>query len=346
MSESPKTETIETTAVAVPAHALTELTAGDIVERLDKIKAVQKRAMDKGIDYGTIPGTAKDGKERPTLLKAGAEKLCVLFRLDPQFQTVKREHPDGHVTIESTCVVYHQVSGQRLGSATAECSSREAKYAWRQGQRLCPKCGKPSILKSKFPNRQTGEIGWYCNKKAGGEGCGDFSINDPAIVSQAVGRIQNPDLPDTFPTVRRMAEKRALVAATRLVTGASAIFDEEMPEREKDEDDETPPEPEKHARVIAPDGDAPATKEDMDLLLSMAVEVLGEGHAGSWIRDQLNKRWGIKKGVTKKGEMKVRHIEELKETLGEKLAHMPEPEPPKTEGVDSDLYDAEGDVKF
>lgn len=336
-SESPKTETIETTAVpaTVPAYAVTELTVGDITNRLKKIEAVQREAMKPKIDYGVIPGTGT----KPTLLKAGAEKLCVLFRLDPQFETKRIEHEDGHVTVVSTCVIYHQMSGQRLGSATAECSSREAKYAYRKASRVCPSCGKDAIIKGKAEYGG----GWVCFKKK--DGCGaKFADNAPEIVTQPTGRAANEDLPDTFPTVRRMAEKRALVAATRLVTGASAIFDEEMPEREKDEDEEPPPEPEKHARVIAPDGDAPATKGDMDLLLSMATEVLGEGHAGKWIRDQLEKRWGIKKGVTKKGEMKVRHIEELKVTLGDMLAHVPEP--PKTEGADSDLYDAEGDVKF
>jgi hypothetical protein len=40
--------------------------------------------MQQGIDYGTIPGTNK-----PTLLKPGAEKLCRLFNLRPNFNLIQ-----------------------------------------------------------------------------------------------------------------------------------------------------------------------------------------------------------------------------------------------------------------
>ncbi len=41
--------------------------------------AFVKAQMRKDIDYGIIPGTKK-----PSLLKAGAEKLCRLFNLRPE----------------------------------------------------------------------------------------------------------------------------------------------------------------------------------------------------------------------------------------------------------------------
>ena len=40
--------------------------------------------MVKNVDYGTIPGTKK-----PTLLKAGAEKLCRLFSLRPSYELIQ-----------------------------------------------------------------------------------------------------------------------------------------------------------------------------------------------------------------------------------------------------------------
>ena len=222
---------------AVPALQ-TELSAGDIKARLDKITEVQREAMTPGVDFGTIPGTSgPDGKSRPTLLKPGAEKLCVLFRLDLQFtgpgntETYHAPNAKGieHLTVMRYCTVFSQVSGERLGGASAMCSSRESKYRWRKAARECPTCGKGPVLRSKFADRETGDLGWYCFQKKGGCGA-NFESGDKRITSQTEGRQENEDVADQFNTIIRMAEKRAMTAAVRLVTGASAIFDEEMPD--------------------------------------------------------------------------------------------------------------------
>ena len=42
--------------------------------------------MQKDIDYGIIPGTKKPTFKKPTLLKAGSEKLCRLFNLRPHLE--------------------------------------------------------------------------------------------------------------------------------------------------------------------------------------------------------------------------------------------------------------------
>jgi hypothetical protein len=191
--------------------------------------------MVEGTDYGKIPGTNK-----PTLLKPGAEKLGVMFRLDPQFQTTETYHPDGHLTVKTYCTIHHAPTGQRLGGSSAICSTREGKYAWRKADRVCPSCGKPAIIKGKAEYGG----GWLCWKKK--DGCGlQYAEDDAAITGQPVGRVPNPDVADCFNTVLRIAEKRAFVAAMRLVTGASAIFDEEAPAHEPHHDDHhetaTPP---------------------------------------------------------------------------------------------------------
>lgn len=218
------TEVIDTRALAPQAVQPLELSTSDILNRLNKIQEVQRQAMKEGIDYGRIPGTGS----KPTLLKAGAEKLCVLFRLDAQCQT-ERIFDGPHLTATCVCTVYHQVTGERLGSATAMCSSKESKYAYRKAARVCPNCGKDAIIKG----RDEYGGGWLCFKKK--DGCGaKFPDLDPAIVDQPTGRVANEDVADSFPTVLRIAEKRALVAAVRLVTGASAIFDEDIADHDVD----------------------------------------------------------------------------------------------------------------
>ena len=194
-----------------------ELSVEEVVARIHKVHQAMEKAMVQDHHYGVIPGTKK-----PTLLKPGAELLNVMFRLDPQYATDTLRDGD-HITITSTCTLWHIPTGQRVGSGQGSCSTRESKYAWRESQRLCPECGKPAIVKGK--DEYGG--GWLCFKKK--EGCGaKFKAGDAVIEAQQTGRVPNPDLPDTYNTVLKMANKRSLVAAVLNVTAASDIFTQDL----------------------------------------------------------------------------------------------------------------------
>lgn len=202
-----------------------QVQATELVERLDVIKQAQAKAMKVGVDYGVIPGTGN----KPTLLKPGAEKLSVLFQLDVQLVNEKDWGPDDHLTVSSKATVFHAPTGARLGFGEGLCTTREKKYGKRKQDRTCPDCGEETIKKSKFPPRWNpdAEPGWYCFSKLGG--CGkEFAAMDPAIVEQPVGEVDNPDLPDLWNTVVKMAEKRARVDAVLAVTGASALFTQDV----------------------------------------------------------------------------------------------------------------------
>jgi hypothetical protein len=115
-----------------PLAARHELSVTDVLAQAEKVHQLLTRAMEEGVHFGTIPGTPK-----PTLFKAGAEKLCLLFRMDPQYEST--EHYDGdHLTVKSKCVLWHVPTGQRLGSGEGLCTTREAKYAYRkkEGRRV------------------------------------------------------------------------------------------------------------------------------------------------------------------------------------------------------------------
>lgn len=218
------------TQLAVIEHTgeLAELSVDDVLARLNKVQELMRRAMEVGTDFGVIPGTSS----KPTLLKPGAEKLCLLFQLSPEYNTIKTFHDDGHLTVESTCRILSH--GIFRGEASAMCSTREVKYAYRKGERVCPRCGKPAIIKGKA---EFGG-GWICWAKK--DGCNaKFADTDAAITSQSVARVANADIADSFNTVLRLAEKRAFIAAVRLVTGSSSLFDEEIPgQTERHEEDE------------------------------------------------------------------------------------------------------------
>lgn len=245
-----------TTELTVPVAHLPDTAASVdyVAKRLEMIGDLMRRTMQLGVDYGVVPGT----NNKPTLLKPGAEKLCVMFHLAERFDTEKTWLAGDHLMVESKCRI-HDMQDRFLGEASAVCSTRESKYAWRRAERQCPQCGKAAVFKSK----KDGE-GWYCWRKK--DGCGaTFAPSDPAIVGQVVGRVPNPDLPDSYNTVVRIAEKRALIGAVRMVTGASSLFDEERTDAEDDGEvrDEPPQkaEPPKQSTLA---GKAPSVAAEYD----------------------------------------------------------------------------------
>jgi len=193
------------------------LPASSIRAQVDLIQQVMKEVMIKDTHYGIIPGTQK-----PSLFKPGAEKLCLTFRLDPQYESTERFVGE-HCFVKSRCTLYHQTTGRRLGSGEGSCSTKESKYAYRKGQRLCPLCSKEAIIKGK---EQYGG-GWLCWKKK--EGCGaQWPDGAKEIEDQNTERIPNEDLADQYNTVLKMANKRSLIAAVLNVTGASDIFTQDV----------------------------------------------------------------------------------------------------------------------
>jgi hypothetical protein len=197
--------------------AAPQVTARELAERLEVIREATRIAMKQDTDYGVVPGT-----DKPGLFKPGAEKLAVLFQLDVQPVNELIWGPGEHLTVISRATVYHAPNGIRLGYGEGICSSREKKYAKRRAELICPGCGAANIRKS----RQEGE-GYYCWRKTGGCGA-TFAEGDQRIAAQSAGEIENPDLPDTWNTIDKMAKKRAYVDAVLSVTGASEIFTQDI----------------------------------------------------------------------------------------------------------------------
>lgn len=186
--------------------------------------------MKPGVDFGMIPGTNKN-----TLLKAGAEKATSFFGLSPRFRdavvvedfTGKDHDGEPFFFYRRTCELWR--GNHIVASVDGSCNSFEKKYRYRGGERVCPECGKATIKKSKFPPKSDPQAspGFYCYSKIGG--CGmEFSANDPAITNQELGQVKNPDVADLANTILKMADKRALVAATLIATGLSEYFTQDV----------------------------------------------------------------------------------------------------------------------
>jgi hypothetical protein len=200
------------------AEITAQATAGELVKRLELIEEAMRTAMKQGVDYGVVPGT-----EKPGLFKPGAEKLAVLFKLDVQPRNELIWGPGEHLTVISRVTVFHAPTGTRLGYGEGICSSRERNRAYRKQERTCPSCEQPAVIKGK---EEYGG-GYVCWHKKGGCGA-KFPDGDQRIESQEVGEIENPDLPDQWNAVDKMSKKRGIVDAILSVTGASAIFTQDI----------------------------------------------------------------------------------------------------------------------
>ncbi len=172
--------------------------------------------MKEGFHFSKSIGTTQLAK--PMLLQEGARNICSLFKLT--FSTpeiIETELPDDHYRVRAHVDIYNR-AGDRIASGDGICSTREVKYAYRKGERVCPNCSMPSVFKSK----KQGE-GFFCWAKK--DGCGaTFAEDDERITSQVIGRVENPDIADLRNTVLKMAVKRAKVGAVSDVPLVSEIF--------------------------------------------------------------------------------------------------------------------------
>jgi hypothetical protein len=186
--------TIEHLPVAHQAQSIAEIRG-----HVQLVQQVLKGVMKEKTHYDVIPGT-----DKPTLLKPGAELLCMAFRIAPQYRT---EDLSGHdeVRYRVVCEGVHQQSGITLGSGMGECSSSEEKYKWRRV--VCDEEFEEAPEDRKRIKFQRGKGGSvYKNKQV---------RTEPADVAN---------------TVLKMAAKRAQVAMTLNVTAASDMFSQDLDE--------------------------------------------------------------------------------------------------------------------
>ncbi|MRW88817.1 hypothetical protein GJ699_02330 [Duganella sp. FT80W] len=190
--ELPPREVAGLTAAEVHRYS-----AAEIRERVNLVQEVMRAVMKEGVHYGKIPGTPK-----PTLYKAGAEVLCVAFRIAPSYR-VDDLGEDGIARCRVTCVGTHQTTGIVLGEGVGECSSAEEKYKWRKA--ICTEefdVTPETMRRIKFAKGERGAI-----------------YKNPQVRTEAA---------DQANTVLKMASKRAHVAMTLTVTGASDMFSQDI----------------------------------------------------------------------------------------------------------------------
>jgi hypothetical protein len=237
------------------------MTIADAVNRYNAMVEIVQTVLKKDTDFGVIPGTGT----KPTLYKAGAEKLSTFFGLSKRFQAVGVVEDWSGAEHGGEPFFYYRYQCQLwrsdwlVAEAEGSCNSWEKKYRYRQGERLCPTCGKPTIIKGK----QEYGGGWLCFQRKGGCGA-KFGDKAPEIVGQDVGQVKNPDVADVVNTVQKMAQKRAFVAATLLAVNASDFFTQDIEDMQTIPGDwsEVPSEP-AHAKASNGNGNGHAGEPPM-----------------------------------------------------------------------------------
>lgn len=207
------------TRIEPAAEFMPLMTIDQATSRYQAIVKYVKTLLHEGTDFGKIPGTDKN-----VLLKPGAEKLCTLFGLTPSYDLMNCIE-DWLGATDGEPFFYYRYKctltrhGAFIADSEASANSHESKYRWRKGERLCPECGKPAIIKGKADYGG----GWLCWGKK--DGCGaKFFDGDEKIESQNVDRVPNPDIADQVNTLQKMSQKRALLSACLLAVNASEFF--------------------------------------------------------------------------------------------------------------------------
>lgn len=105
------------------------LTTQDIKNQVQQIQHLMKEIMQKDQHFGAIPGCGP----KPALLKPGAEKLCMMFRLSPDFDIEKTDLENGHREYQITTTLTHVGTDEVYGQGVGCCSTMEKKYRYRGG---------------------------------------------------------------------------------------------------------------------------------------------------------------------------------------------------------------------
>jgi hypothetical protein len=169
----------------------------EVTQHVIAVQEIMRALMKQGTHFGTIPGAG----DKPTLLKSGAELLCMTFRIADEYRIDDLSSGDV-IRYRVTCTGRHQTTGAELGSGMGECSTGEEKYRWRK-----------AVCKEEFDATPVDMRRIKFGKKSG--------------VHYTVEQVRT-DAADLANTVLKMACKRAKIGMVLNVTAASDMFSQDL----------------------------------------------------------------------------------------------------------------------
>jgi hypothetical protein len=202
-----------------------------IVDRTELLDTIYSNGILKpDVDFGRIPGTPKD-----TLFKPGAENLLMFFNMvaecEPSEMIDKSDYAAGAYDFLAVCRGYEiseRTGFQKVfkGMCIGACSSRETKYRYRWVTK--DKISELDRFKydataSKEDNIDASKQAMTYWKQEKGDGAVKYAKGFGGKMT-VLYRIENENPYDLINTIIQMAQKRALVGMTKVVTGVDRIF--------------------------------------------------------------------------------------------------------------------------
>ena len=220
------------------------LTVQQVLTHVALIQQIMSAAMKEGEHFGRIPGCG----DTPVLLKPGAEKLCLLFRLAPAYDVEERQLERGHREYRVTTTLTSITSQVLIGQGVGACTTLENKYRFRAGPAEITDRAVPRAyweIRQDDPAKAQELIGGkgFTVKKVDGQGW---------MVARGGEKVENDNPADHYNTVLKMAKKRALVDAVLTTTAASDIFTQDLEELNASLATLTPPAPAQTPAQTAP----------------------------------------------------------------------------------------------
>jgi len=185
------------TAIAVverpqPALMRPVATPAELVEHHKTVVDLIGQALTEGQDYGVIPGT----RGKPTLLKPGAERLCVAFGCAPHYEVLEQDvDHDREVQWSKKRWEWGAKRGEKIWITESGTSLGLYHY----------------VIRCRLVRRETGDVA--------ADGIGTCSTMESKYVDRPR---------DLENTVIKMAQKRAFVAATLNAFGLSDRFTQDV----------------------------------------------------------------------------------------------------------------------
>lgn len=167
------------------------------MQKISGFQAVIQKSLLPERDYGVIPGAGS----KPTLYKAGAEKINMLFGLSPKYEFMSKieDFESGFFSFDILCSLTKD--GVTIAQGVGNCNSKEVKYRYNNVDRAKLKeLGIPEEQAVRFVDR-------YGKERF---------------------RIETPDPADKLNTILKMAKKRAYVDATLQVASLSNLFTQDL----------------------------------------------------------------------------------------------------------------------
>lgn len=160
--------------------------------KIQQMQNVVQKTLKKGHDFGEVPGTSK-----PTLLKPGGEKICMLFGLNPEYEFLQttEDYDKEFFSYNIRCTLFR--NGQPVAQGVGSCNSKEKKYRY--------------INVDKIPENYVGQSEEFTDK-----------------YGRVKYKINNPDICSLVNTILKMAKKRAFIDAVLQVASLSEVFTQDI----------------------------------------------------------------------------------------------------------------------